>query len=337
MTTKERLMSLLERRPEISPAQILSLTTVNKSTFYKWLEGKPHVSGASFDAEMEELLNRIDSDDILALSDHAITVTEDAPAARKRVRRQRDFYVTSTAEKISQVLTYCADQAAIGVITGDYGVGKTESLRFWMRKKGREIDHFYFEFDEFSARNIVTFIDALADRLGLETGKRGSSNAGRTFRAICEQLNRTAQLVILDQCEACAPRVLQIIRQIWDSCRESGCGVVLLASPLLMAKLQRSQMKDIGALTSRVGVWAQLRGVSREEAMNIVRQEGLQQIADDAFDLLWKATGGSMRRLMAVTDLLVSKHGNKAITAQTIAGVAGHLWGLTIGGGIEAA
>jgi hypothetical protein len=36
---------------------------------------------------------------------------------------------------------------------------------------------------------------------------------------------------------------------------------------------------------------------------------------------------------MAVTDLLVAKHGNKPITVRTIEGLAGNLWGLNIVGG----
>ena len=66
-----------------------------------------------------------------------------------------------------------------------------------------------------------------------------------------------------------------------------------------------------------MGIWAALRGVQREEAINILRQEGVKEIDDDAFDLIWRATGGSMRRLMAVAELLVAKHAGKPVTERT--------------------
>jgi hypothetical protein len=107
---------------------------------------------------------------------------------------------------------------------------------------------------------------------------------------------------------------------------------VLLGSPLLVERMRGTRMKDVGALTSRVGIWAALRGVQREEAADIVRKEGVSQIDDPAFNLLWQVTGGSMRRLMAVTDLLTSKHSGKPVTEKTLEGVAGMLWGLSIPG-----
>jgi hypothetical protein len=38
-----------------------------------------------------------------------------------------------------------------------------------------------------------------------------------------------------------------------------------------------------------------------------------------------------MRRLMASVDLIKAKHSGRPITEKTLAGVAGHLWGLNIG------
>jgi hypothetical protein len=37
-----------------------------------------------------------------------------------------------------------------------------------------------------------------------------------------------------------------------------------------------------------------------------------------------------MRRLMRALDLLKAKHAGKRITEKTIAGVAGHLWGMSL-------
>jgi len=89
-----------------------------------------------------------------------------------------------------------------------------------------------------------------------------------------------------------------------DRTHEAGVGVVLLAAPILLQRMNGSKLADLGALTSRVGVWAPLTGVSKQEMAAIVKQEGITDVEEAAFDLWWKATGGSMRRLMRAIDLL---------------------------------
>jgi hypothetical protein len=107
-------------------------------------------------------------------------------------------------------------------------------------------------------------------------------------------------------------------------------GVVLLSAPILLTRMNQSRIADLGALTSRVGIWAPLAGIQRAEMAAIVKQEGFTDIEESAFDLWWKATAGSMRRLMRALDLLKAKHAGKRITEKTIAGVAGHLWGMSL-------
>ena len=75
-----------------------------------------------------------------------------------------------------------------------------------------------------------------------------------------------------------------------------------------------------------------LSGVSKSEMAAIVKAENFTEVDESAFDLWHKATGGSMRRLMRALDLLKARHAGKRITAKTIAGVASHLWGISLEG-----
>jgi hypothetical protein len=118
---------------------------------------------------------------------------------------------------------------------------------------------------------------------------------------------------------------MQAIRQVHDRTSDAGVGVVISAAPILLARL--SKMQDLGALASRVAVYAPLSGISRAEMVAIVKQEGFTDVEDAAFDLWHKATGGSMRRLMRSLDLLRAKHEGKRISEKTIVGVGGMLWG----------
>jgi hypothetical protein len=239
------------------------------------------------------------------------------------------FYVTQTARKIAEVLDYCAENCAIGLITADFGAGKTEAVRDWRRVTGGKVESAVFEFDEFSSSNKVDFVRVLAEQFGLR-GNAGSQNGGLVFRDLVEYLRRNPCLLIFDQCETLRARVCQVIRQLWDRTSADGVGVVMLGAPILLARLMAGKMADLGALQSRISLYAPLSGLTRPEFADIVKKEGWTDVHEAAFDLWFKACAGSMRRLMRSLDLLRAKHGGRRIEEKTIAGVAAHLWGMQI-------
>jgi len=323
----ERVVRFLRSRPDVTTADLAAACTLGESTVKNYVAGRM-AETTRIREEMGRVMDLVDRGDVLQPGGgRAVVVAEEQFEAARRVAKRHEFYVTETVRRIAHVLEYCAEQAAIGVVTGDYGVGKTEGLNAWRRGTGRKTEAIVFEFDEFSASNKVSFIQALAELLGIDS-KCGMHDATKVFRAVVAKLRETPALLIFDQVEMTRPRILQIIRQIWDRTRDQGVGVVLLAAPVLMARLKVSQMRDLGALESRIGVYANLRGLGKAEMAAIVKQEGITDIDEAAFDLFWKATGGSMRRLLAALDMIKAKHQGKRITERTIGGVAGHLWGL---------
>ncbi|HEX4311918.1 MAG TPA: hypothetical protein VHZ25_17945 [Acidobacteriaceae bacterium] len=329
MTVRQQVIALLDRRPDITPARFASaMPGLSTAAAHQYIAGTLAPS-AFTDKHFERALREIEAGNVLRVQESAPVHITDATPASRRVRRQRDFYVVETTRRIQQVLTYCAEQCSIGICTADYGVGKTESIRYWRENDGRKLDHLVFEFDDFSSRSVVDFLSCLSDRMGLMQ-KVTFCSAGPAMRAICAALDEKPMLLIFDQCEMVVPRILQVIRQVWDATRHAGVGIAIFASPMLLERLQKARVRDLGALSSRVGIWAALHGVQKGEAATIVKQEGLTQIEDAAFDLLYRSTGGSMRRLMAVTDLLLTKHSGKVITEKTVAGVAANLWGMQI-------
>jgi len=258
-----------------------------------------------------------------------VVLTEDPSKRVRRVAKSGKFYTTQTVKRISQVLDHCAEQCAIGLITADFGVGKTEAVKAWRRETAGKVESIVFEFDEFSSTNKVDFVRVMARQFGL-AHEVGSQNGGLVFREICEYLRRNPCLLIFDQCETLRPRVCQIIRQIHDRTADAGVGVVMLGAPILLARLMAGKMVDLGALTSRISLYAALGGLTRSEMAAIVKQEGFGEVDAPAFDLWFKACAGSMRRLMRSVDLLRAAHNGKPIKEETVVGVAARLWGMSI-------
>jgi len=324
------LRQFMASRPDLGPVDLVSFTSLSECTGRNFLSGQT-AGGRQILDELGQVLAYAKVGEILVPKGRAdAIVVSESPADRvRRVPKSRQFYEIQTVRKVAEVLDYCAENCTIGIVTADFGAGKTEAVRAWRRKRGREVDSLIFEFDEFSSANKVDFVHQLAQMIGLK-GKTGSGQAGRVFRTVCEQLRKNPVLLIFDQCETVRPRVFQVIRQIWDRSNESGVGVVILAAPILRERMERSRTADLGALQSRVGIWAPLSGIAKEEMAAIVKQEGLTEVDKEAFDFWWLAIDRSMRRLMRSIDLLRLKHSGKRISEKTIAGVAAHLWGMAV-------
>lgn len=325
---REDARTLLKSRPDLTPLDLAGFTSLSDSAVKSFING--HIRGGSdVVSQVRRVLEQVRAGDILRPSGtpaDALVLSE-RPARVRRIVKSKKLYATQTISRVAEVLDFAAENCTIGVITADFGVGKTEAVSAWRSKQGRKVESLVYEFDEFTSHNKVDFVCELASAFGLDYGG-GSAAGARNFRSVCQHLNENPCLLIFDQCETLRPRIFQIIRQIWDRTHEAGVGVVLLSAPILLQRMNGSRLGDLGALTSRVGVWAPLTGLSKHEMAAIVKQEGFTDVDEEAFDLWWKATGGSMRRLMRAIDLLKSKHGGKRITEKTVTGIAGHLWGV---------
>ena len=326
---RQELRDFMHSRPDLQYTDLTPFTTLSDSAIRTFAAANI-AGGAEVIRQVRDVIRKARAGDILAPGGgNALVLAEDHEARPRRLRKVKNFYQTQTVRRIAEVLDYCSENAAIGVVTADFGVGKTEAVKAWQRGAGRRVQAIVIEFDEFLKSNKVDFVRQLAELLGISAG-RGSWQGAEVFRQVCAALRERPCLLIFDQCELAQTRIFQIIRQIWDRTNDAGVGVVLLAAPILATRMLGSRMADLGALTSRVGIWAMLGGVTRNEFAAILKQEGTADIDDTAADLWWRATGGSMRRLMRALDLLQAKHAGRRITERTIQGVAGSLWGMNL-------
>ena len=328
---RHALRQFLASRPDVGLVDLTMHSTLSESTARNFLSG--HCPGGrEVVGQLQRVLDLAKCGEILqpGANRDAMVISEDHTSRVRRVAKvQSRFYQTQTVKRVAEVLAYCAEKCTIGIVTGAFGVGKTEAVAAWRRGDGRKTESNVFEFDEYSSSNKIDFAACLARMFGQEASG-GSANGGRVFREVCEYLRTNPCLMVFDQVETLRPRIFQVIRQLHDRTHEYGVGVVLLSAPVLLARMNNARIADLGALTSRVGIWAPLSGVSKAEMAAIVKQEGITDVDESAFDLWWRATAGSMRRLMRAIDLLRSKHAGKRITEKTVAGVAGHLWGMNL-------
>jgi DNA transposition AAA+ family ATPase len=327
---REEVRAWMKSRPDVTSAHIAQYTTIADCSVRAWIAGA-FPGGRDVVGQILAAVRKAKTGEILTPGGHeSVVLTVDEEKRVRKVAGSGRFHETQTVRKIGETLDYCNEHCTIGVITADYGCGKTEAVKEWRRRNAGKVESVVFEVDEFSSTNKVDFVRVMARHFGL-AHEVGSQNGGLVFREICEYLQQNPCLLIFDQCETLRPRVCQVIRQLWDHTHEAGVGVVMLAAPILLARLMSGKTSDLGALTSRVGIFAPLTGLTRNEMVAIVKQEGVADVDEAAFDLWFKATGGSMRRLIRSMDLLKAKHQGRRIGEKTIMGVAGMLWGMNVG------
>jgi DNA transposition AAA+ family ATPase len=324
---RERVRRILTNRPDLTAEHLATHTTLAPSTIRLWLSGGMP-GGREVVGQMVRVAELVEVGEVLTPGGRAdaVVLTDDTSKRAVRIARRGTFYETSTVRRVAEVCDYCSTHAAIGIVTSNFGTGKTEAAKAWRRREG-QVESLLMEMNEYVGCNKVDFICTLARMLGA-TSASGSQNGGRAFRDVCDKLRETPITLLFDQGEVARARIMQAIRQVHDCVSDAGVGVVILAAPILLARL--AKMPDLGALASRIAIYAPLSGLSRAEMAAIVRAEGITDVEDAAFDLWWKTTGGSMRRLMRSIDLIKSKHAGKRIGTKTVEGVGGMLWGLNL-------
>jgi DNA transposition AAA+ family ATPase len=323
---RERLRRLLATRPDLTAEQLAQHTTLAASTVRLWLSGGMP-GGREVVGQMLRVAELVEVGEILAPGGRPETVvlTEDTNERVGRIARQSAFYETQVVRRVAEVCDYCSENGSIGVVTGSYGTGKTEAVKAWRRRTAGRVESLLLELNEYNGCNTVDFICTLGRMLG-GTPANGFQNGGRAFVDVCERLRENPMSIVVDQGEVARARIMQVLRQVHDQTAEAGSSVVILAAPILLARL--SKMPDMGALASRVAIFAPLSGLTRAEMAAIIRAEGITDVEEPAFDFWWKNTGGSIRRLMRTIQLLQARHAGRRITERTLVGVAGCLWGV---------
>jgi len=323
---RQEVRDWMRSRPDVTAAHIAQFTTLSDGTVRAWIAAN-FPGGREVVGQVLSVVRKAKDGEVLTPGGReSVTLLVHEEERIRKVPRAGKFYATQLARRIGEVLDYCAEHSAIGVITASFGCGKTEAVREWRRRRGGEVECAALEFSEFSSSDKVEFVREMCRMFDLPV-IQGSQSGGRMFYTLCEHLKEHPCLLILDQCETLRPRVCQVIRQVHDRTSEAGVGVVMLAAPIFLARLMSSKMADLGALQSRVALWAPLSGLTRAEMAAIVKQEGFD-LDQAAFDLWVRGVGGSMRRLMRSIDLLKSKHHGKPIGENTITGVGSMLWGM---------
>lgn len=234
---------------------------------------------------------------LLALKESWEAKKEAAAAAERLpqpIKSTIDFILTEDARRVMAVCEFCAKESAIGVVVGHAGAGKTTALRRFCQGNPGAL---YISADvTMSTRGVL---EEIAERLRLDT--KGPLRV--LLRRLVEHLSREPRLIVVDEADVLVSysdetvRKIEVLRPLHD---QAGVSIILAGLPRLKAFLTRgpSLKQDLEQLYSRVKIMAELRGLTRDEAVALLSDYPL---TDGARELLLSMAlnhaQGGMRRL----------------------------------------
>ena len=195
----------------------------------------------------------------------------------------------------------------IGIITGEPGLGKTTTLRYWV--KGLNTALYKIIYIPHTTITIMEFYRQLADEFGIEP----SHSKRKNFKAIQEEITRLViekritPVIILDEANYLPSAVLNDLKLLanFDMDSKDRLIILLVGQSVLRSTLN---LKSNEALRQRISMNYSLQPMSWDETKKYINQKleaaGLtfQLLTDDAYNQIINASKGIPRMVNQIMD-----------------------------------
>lgn len=192
--------------------------------------------------------------------------------------RLAGLWPTTTAQGITNLMEVCRAKGELGLITGPSGIGKSSAARAAVKAaEAAEAEAFYAALSPVT-ESLAAGLFRIARAIGINADRNVSSN--EIADAIMCRLWQRGDLLVIDEAQFASSALLHTIRSMWDELdgRQAAPGIVLLGTPDLAARIKGAnsrQTREFAPLRGRLGVMAELDGVTAEDFAAIARHYGL--------------------------------------------------------------
>jgi DNA transposition AAA+ family ATPase len=205
--------------------------------------------------------------------------------ARRLARIDVPTAETAVMEQVRRAITIAQDDAAIAIIIGEAGSGKTTALRQYAKESYSAL-----LIDVDPSFSQVVLMNEIARALGVED--KGGTNA--VISRIIEALKDRDAVLIIDEADYLSDSSLELVRRIIND--KARTGVVLVGLPTLEYKI-RNLRNDHEQLRSRVGVMVKLGKLKKSDAEKILAGVWTD-LSKETVDAFIKGANGSTRTLV---------------------------------------
>ncbi|WP_435924841.1 AAA family ATPase [Paenibacillus sp. DYY-L-2] len=222
------------------------------------------------------------------------------------------FIETRDVSRVRYVLKKAASKCKFGIIAGDPGLGKTETLKKYMQQNPGSAIYIRCK----STHTVKSLLQELADALGLpDTG-----SANQLTRRIVKQLKRTPYFLIFDEADLLkSADKYEALRDIYD---ETGNIGVALIGNLALAEmfLDFADMRpELKRLADRAPFHQRLQGPSREEVEQLLERVNMTKAARSLMiQIALNPRKGGLRNCVEILDALLDITRGKSITEDMV-------------------
>ncbi|MCX4341409.1 MAG: AAA family ATPase [Lachnospiraceae bacterium] len=170
-----------------------------------------------------------------------------------------DFAETSISRAIHNTIAYAHLRGVISVVYGDAGVGKTSTVREYVKNDSLAL--------LITISPTYSSITGVNELIAAQLGVRDRV-ARRLTAEIVDRLRGSGRVLIVDEAQHLTVRALNHLRCISD---ESGIGIALVGNEEVYSKLRGSGKEEFAQLFSRIGMRKQVqtRDITREDIKSI--------------------------------------------------------------------
>lgn len=184
-----------------------------------------------------------------------------------------DFAETSISRTVYNTIAYAHLRGVISVVYGDAGVGKTSTVREYVKNDSLAL--------LVTISPTYSSITGVNELIAAQLGVRERVSR-RLTAEIVERLKDSGRVLIVDEAQHLTVRALNHLRCMSD---ESGVGIALVGNEEVYSKLRGSGRADFAQLFSRVGMRKQVqtRDIRMEDIRSIF---GKYELDDGILKLL---------------------------------------------------
>ncbi|WPC39235.1 ExeA family protein [Clostridium sp. JS66] len=217
-------------------------------------------------------------------------------------------------------LEFLKSVLGIGVLTGEPGVGKSFLLRYFVNSLNPNL--YKCIYIPISTLTVMDFYRALCDGLGIIPACKKVTMFKQIQEAIYtySHSKNITPVIILDECQFLSNSILDDLRIIFNFNMDSKNYAMLILSgqPNFLLQLSR-QIHE--ALRQRILMNYCLRGLTPEECkpyiISMLKAAGCIEpiFTDDAFELMYSTTNGSIRPLNSLTRMCLISGANQKLSS----------------------
>lgn len=174
------------------------------------------------------------------------------------VQDQKYFCPTMAANLTWEVLQYCDETCQMGTVTGESGIGKTETCKEYKRRNNKSI----YIVSDISTRRVSPILRLIAKNMG---GPHAVySSASNLLHGIIDRLKNSHRLIIIDESHFLSWESLEAIRKLHDA---ANVGIVYAGMQRLYDQMKGDNSKAYlyEQIYSRISIYRKINFVTERD------------------------------------------------------------------------